>query len=121
MPHRPGDIYWAEPSQTVGHEQRGERPYIVMSKAAANSRSVVAVPYTTDKDPNRAWPAFCIRLPASQVIKDASCTSQVFDSIALCHQVRVLDLSCLKRKIGTLNTTAVLAIQLGLANLFSLR
>ena len=121
MPFRPGDIHWAEPSQTVGHEQRGMRPYIVMSRTAANQRSVVAVPFTSDKDASKQWPAFCIRLPASHVIKEAGITYEVVNSIALCHQVRILDHSCLKDKIGRLNATAVIAIQLGLANLFDFR
>lgn len=121
MPFRPGDIYWAEPSQTIGHEQRGMRPYIVMSRASANQHSVTAVPFTSDKDPTRPWPAFCIRLPALQVNKEPASTYHVVDSVALCHQVRVLDPSCLREKIGRLNQTAIVAIQLGLAHLFDIR
>lgn len=117
----PGDMYWAEPSQTIGHEQRGRRPYIVMSRKNANQRSVVAVPFTSDKDSTRIWPAFCIRIPASEMIRDVSNTSTLVDSIALCHQVRILDPSCLKDKIGKLTPTAVIAVQLGLANLFDIR
>jgi len=121
MPHDPGDMFWAEPSQTAGHEQQGMRPYIVMSRRNANTQSVVAVPFTSDKDANRRWPAFCIRIPATEVIRDVTNQSNILNSVALCHQVRILDLSCLKGKIGRLSQTAVIAVQLGIANLFDIR
>lgn len=120
MPFDPGDIYWAEPSQTIGHEQRKTRPYIVMSRRVANQRSFVGVPLTTDKDGQKIWPAYCIRIPAREIIKDANCTSSINDSVALCHQVRILAIECVKGKIGVMNRTAVLAVQLGLAYLFDM-
>ena len=119
--HLPGDMFYAEPSQSVGHEQKGRRPYIIMSRKNANLQSVVAVPFTSDKDATQVWPAYCIRLPASQVVKDLSYTGEIVNSIALCHQVRILDHSCLKQKIGKLTPTAVIAVQLGLSNLFDIR
>ncbi len=53
-------------------------------------------------------------------MKEATSTASIVNSVALCHQVRILDLSSLKQKIGVLNRTAVLAIQLGLAYLFDI-
>lgn len=116
-----GDIYWAQPSGPVGHEQQGRRPFIVVSRSSANGRSVVAVPFTSDKDGTRPWPAYCIRIPAGQVIRDANCKSDIVDSIALCHQIRILDSSTLTTKMGRLNPTAIIAIQIGLAYLFDIR
>ena len=121
MAYCQGDMYWASPSGTIGHEQQGDRPFIIVSRQSANSRSVVAIPITSEKDGNRSWPAFCIRLPAGQVLKDMSCASEIVDSIVLCHQIRILDVTTLRRKIGKLNPTALIAVQLGLAYLFDIR
>jgi mRNA-degrading endonuclease toxin of MazEF toxin-antitoxin module len=119
--HLPGDIFLAEPSQTFGHEQQGRRPYLIVSRRNANLQSVVAVPFTSDKDATRKWPPYDIRIPLGQVIKDVAYSGEIVDSIALCHQVRILDHSSLKQKIGKLTPTAVIAVQAGLANLFDIR
>ncbi len=44
-----GDIYWADLDPTVGHEQAGRRPVLILSRSAFNDRSgtVIAVALTS--------------------------------------------------------------------------
>ncbi|MCL2090215.1 MAG: type II toxin-antitoxin system PemK/MazF family toxin [Micrococcales bacterium] len=50
-----GDVVWADMAPTVGREQRGHRPYLVLSDDRFHSRRqvVIAVPMTTTHKP---WP-----------------------------------------------------------------
>jgi mRNA interferase MazF len=44
-----GDIYWADLDPTLGHEQAGRRPVLVLSQEVFNERSgtVIAVALTS--------------------------------------------------------------------------
>jgi mRNA interferase MazF len=52
-----GDIYWADLDPTVGHEQAGRRPVLIVSRAAFNDRSgtVIAVALTS-AEPRAGFP-----------------------------------------------------------------
>jgi mRNA interferase MazF len=52
-----GDIYWADLDPTVGHEQAGRRPVLILSRTAFNDRSgtVVAVALTS-AEPRAGFP-----------------------------------------------------------------
>jgi mRNA interferase MazF len=52
-----GDIYWAELNPTIGHEQGGQRPVLVLSHDVFNERSgiVIAVAITS-QEPRAAFP-----------------------------------------------------------------
>ena len=52
-----GDIYWAELNPTVGHEQAGERPVIVLSHDIFNERSgtVIAIAVSS-QEPRAGFP-----------------------------------------------------------------
>ncbi len=52
-----GDIYWADLDPTVGHEQAGRRPVLVLSHPAFNDRSgtVIAVALTS-AEPRAGFP-----------------------------------------------------------------
>lgn len=121
MPYVRGDLYWAKPSGTVGTEIQKDRPYMIMSRTTANQRSVVAIPFTSDKDPNRQLPAYCIRIPAAHVTKDPASADAIVDSIAQCHQIRILAVESLRKRIGTVNPPAMLSIQLGLSYLLDIQ
>ena len=114
-----GDIYWVTLTGS-GSEQQGRRPCIIMSREALNKalKTVVIVPLTTKEGTH---PAFRIRIPSAQFIKDPACSSTVQDSIAKCDQVRVLDQSLLEVRIGRLTNTAIAAVELGIAYAFDLR
>ncbi|MCX6972399.1 MAG: type II toxin-antitoxin system PemK/MazF family toxin [Verrucomicrobia bacterium] len=52
-----GDIYWAELDPTVGHEQAGRRPVLILSQTVFNNRSgtVIAVALTS-QEPRAGFP-----------------------------------------------------------------
>ena len=52
-----GDIYWAELNPTVGHEQGGQRPVLILSHDVFNDRSgiVIAVAITS-QEPRAGFP-----------------------------------------------------------------
>jgi mRNA-degrading endonuclease toxin of MazEF toxin-antitoxin module len=55
------------------------------------------------------------------MIKDAGCTSTLYDSVAECDHMRVLDKSQLESKIGKLTHTAVLSVELGMLFVMDVR
>lgn len=52
-----GDIYWAHMDPTVGHEQAGRRPVLVLSETVFNDRSgtVIAIALTS-QEPRAGFP-----------------------------------------------------------------
>ncbi|HYI09802.1 MAG TPA: type II toxin-antitoxin system PemK/MazF family toxin [Thermoanaerobaculia bacterium] len=52
-----GEVYWAELSPTVGHEQSGQRPVLILSHDVFNDRSgiVIAVAITS-QEPRAGFP-----------------------------------------------------------------
>jgi len=52
-----GDIYWADLDPTIGHEQAGRRPVLILSRPAFNDHSgtVVAVALTS-AEPRAGFP-----------------------------------------------------------------
>lgn len=52
-----GDIYWASLDPTVGHEQAGRRPVLILSRSVLNDRSgtVIAVALTS-AEPRAGFP-----------------------------------------------------------------
>ena len=74
-----GDIYWVNLDPTLGTEQAGRRPAIVISSGRYNARSnrVIVCPITSRV---RDWP-MDVPLPNS-------CVTQ---GVVLCDQVRALD------------------------------
>lgn len=52
-----GDIYWADLDPTLGHEQSGRRPVLILSRSGFNARSgtVIAVALTS-QEPRATFP-----------------------------------------------------------------
>ena len=95
-----GDIFYANLDGTIGSEQSGIRPVIVVQNDAGNkySPTTIIVPLTKKvrlkiNQPTHFWinPFGNIR----------------FDSIVLTEQIRVIDKSRLKEKIGVMNDKAM--------------
>ncbi len=74
-----GDIYWVNLDPTLGTEQAGHRPALIISDSFYNSRSnrVIICPVTSRV---RGWP-MDVALPAT-------CKTQ---GVVLCDQVRAID------------------------------
>lgn len=131
MDIRQGDIYLYDPPTasasdqsaallvTSGSEQAGLRPYIIMSREGVhkNKPTVVGVPLTTRIQKANSYR---IMLPAEELIPDLG-RPAFQHSVALCDHVRVLDVTRLRSRSGRLSENAVLAVGLGLANVFDIR
>jgi mRNA interferase MazF len=77
------------------HEQAGQRPAVIFqTDYLARLNTVVIIPLTTQL--NRAGFASTVLIPSKEAGQDRP-------SVALCHQIRVLDRRRLKYKIGELS------------------
>lgn len=130
MDPQQGEIFWIDipAGQTQGSEQYGRRPFIVMSRTALNKvlKTVVVVPMTTfgdqaDTASTANQPPFRIVIPAAEITKDVSSTSQISLSVAKTDQVRVVDKTRLGTRIGRLSQTAIISVGAGVAFVFDIR
>jgi mRNA interferase MazF len=90
-----GEVWLVDLGQPKGdHEQAGRRPAVIFQTDDLSQLStVVVIPLTTQI--KRAGFANTVWIPAREAGQDQ-------DSVALCHQIRVLDRRKLVHKIGEL-------------------
>ena len=99
-----GEIWLADLNPRRGSEQAGVRPVLIfqddtLSRFAA---TVLTIPFTTNL--RRASLPSCVRISKGE-------GGLTEDSVALCHQLRALDGTRLRRRLGTLSQEALLAIE----------
>jgi len=87
-----GEVWLANLDPTRGSEQAGTRPVLVLINRFTTT--TLTIPFTTNL--RRASLPLCFL-----VLKGDG--GLVSDSVALCHQLRVLDKSRLQRKLGELS------------------
>ncbi len=104
MTPRRGEIWLAILDPTRGSEQAGTRPVLVFQNDLVNrfTTTVLAIPLTTNL--RRASLPSCVRISKGE----GGLTS---DSIALCHQLRVLDKTRLQRKLGTISQATIVTVE----------
>ena len=90
-----GDIFYADLSPVVGSEQDGIRPVIIIQNNLGNkySPTVIVLPITTQIKSN---------LPTHIPIKKGK-SGLLKDSVILIEQVRTIDKSRLKEKVGAID------------------
>lgn len=95
----------ADLNPTRGSEQAGIRPVIVFQNNVLSkfTTTVLTIPLTTNL--RRAALPSCVKITQGQ----GGLTS---DSVALCHQLRVLDKVRLHRKPGALSQETILALEI---------
>ncbi|MGH3504524.1 MAG: type II toxin-antitoxin system PemK/MazF family toxin [Nocardioidaceae bacterium] len=94
-----GDIYWAAPDPSVGHEQAGRRPVLIVSSndtLAAIPHLLTAVPLTTRERP---W--------ATRVPVTGKSTGLTQPTWAICEQVRTISTERLGSQLGVADTATV--------------
>ena len=103
MTPRRGEIWLAILDPTRGSEQAGTHPVLVFQNDLVNrfTTTVLAIPLTTNL--RRASLPSCVRISKGE----GGLTS---DSIALCHQLRVLDKRRLQRKLGTMVRLSLIVV-----------
>jgi mRNA interferase MazF len=89
---------------TRGSEQAGTRPVLIFQNDQINkyTTTILAIPFTTNL--RRAALPSCI-----QVAKGEG--GLISDSVALCHQLRVLDKTRLQKRLGELSHETITAIE----------
>jgi mRNA interferase MazF len=99
-----GEIYLADLDPTRGSEQAGRRPVLVFQHNLINrfSRTVICIPFTTNL--RRAQLPSCLMVSAGE-------GGLLRDSVALCHQMRVLDQSRLVTRLGQVSDEVLAEIE----------
>jgi mRNA interferase MazF len=99
-----GDIWLAELNPIRGSEQAGTRPVLIFQNDLINplTTTVLAIPMTTNL--RRA------SLPSVLQISKGE-GGLASDSVALCHQLRVLDKTRLRHKLGSVTPQTIAAIE----------
>ena len=86
------NFYWADLNPTIGREQAGHRPVLVVSNDIENQMDIVTViPVTSRKQGRRIYP------------NEVLVTLNEKEAILLCHQVRTISKKRLDRKISQLD------------------
>ena len=88
-----GDIMWAELNPTVGHEQGGERPVVILSHDVFNDRSGTVIAVAVSSQEPRAG------FPLTLEITSAKLPKRSWVKIS---QVRTLSVDRLSRRLGRL-------------------
>ena len=108
-----GEIYYADLSPVVGSEQGGMRPVLIVQNDTGNRHSptVIAAAITSRK--NKA------RLPTHIEFSGRS-VGLNRDSVILLEQIRTLDKSRLRERMGRLDETTMSAVDTALGVSFGL-
>jgi mRNA interferase MazF len=101
-----GDVYFAALDPTVGSEQGGHRPVLIVQNNAGNrfSPTVIIAPITS-----RLRPELPTHLPLSSI------KGLRAGSVALLEQLRTIDKQRLGRYVGTLGTVGMCVVDAALA------
>jgi mRNA interferase MazF len=86
-----GDVVWADLNPTVGHEQAGHRPVVVISHDVFNERSGTVIAMAITSQPQRAG------FPLTHELKSGGLPKKSWVKIS---QVRTLSVKRLDDKIG---------------------
>ena len=90
-----GDIYYADLSPVVGSEQGGMRPVLIVQNDTGNRHSPTVIAAAITSQLGKA------RLPTHIELHGASCGLSR-DSVILLEQIRTLDKSRLRERMGKL-------------------
>jgi mRNA interferase MazF len=99
-----GEIWLADLNPTRGSEQGGTRPVILFQNEIILefSTTVIIIPLTSNL--RRASLPSCLVIVAGE-------GGLELDSVALCHQLRVIDKTRLQRKLGILSLDTITVLE----------
>ena len=86
-----GDIYWANLNPSIGHEQAGLRPVLILSRDIFNKHSGTVIAVAITSQPQKAGFPLTLELNSTKLPKK---------SWAKISQVRTLSIKRLGKKIG---------------------
>lgn len=99
-PVRRGDIYYADLSPVVGSEQGGMRPVLIVQNDTGNRHSPTVIAAAITSQMGKA------RLPTHIQLSARDC-GLTRDSVILLEQIRTLDKSRLRERMGRLDGTTM--------------
>ena len=112
-PVRRGDIYYADLSPVVGSEQGGMRPVLIIQNDTGNRHSPTVIAAAITSQTGKA------NLPTHISLAARSC-GLTRDSVILREQVRTLDKSRLRERMGRLDEPAMHQVDNAIAVSFGL-
>ena len=113
QPVRRGDIYYADLSPVVGSEQGGMRPVLIIQNDTGNRHSPTVIAAASTSQTGKA------NLPTHVSLAARSC-GLTRDSVILLEQVRTLDKSRLRERMGRLDEPAMHQVDNAIAVSFGL-
>lgn len=99
-----GEIWLADLNPTQGSEQSGTRPVLIFQNNSINrfTSTFLTIPLTTNL--RRA------SLPSCVLVRQGE-GGLTKESVALCHQLRVIDKLRLLRRLGTVSDDLMMAVE----------
>jgi mRNA interferase MazF len=90
-------VFLVDLDPTVGSEQAGRRPVLVVSREVINAALpvVTVLPLTTHRPGRRVYP--------NEVLLPAGAAGQPRDSVVMAHQVRTISKRRITSRVGTLS------------------
>ena len=102
-----GEVWLVDLGEPRGREQAGTRPALVLqTDLMGHLNTVVVIPLSTK--PNRASLATNIPIPQREAELER-------ESVAICHQIRALDKTRLRHRIGVLTEERLSEIEAAIA------
>ena len=108
-----GDIYYADLSPVVGSEQGGMRPVLIVQNDTGNTHSPTVIAAAITSQTGKA------RLP-THIELDAQSVGLSRDSVILLEQIRTIDKSRLRERMGKLDDTTMTKVDNAIAVSFGL-
>ena len=110
---RRGDIYYADLSPVVGSEQGGVRPVLIIQNDTGNRYSPTVIAAAITSQTGKA------NLPTHISLAARSC-GLTRDSVILLEQIRTIDKSRLRERMGKLDDTTMTKVDNAIAVSFGL-
>ena len=110
---RRGDIYYADLSPVVGSEQGGMRPVLIVQNDTGNKHSPTVIAAAITSQVGKA------RLPTHIELSGQSCGLSR-DSVILLEQIRTIDKSRLRERMGRLDEPLMNEVDSAIAVSFGL-
>ena len=108
-----GDIYYADLSPVVGSEQGGMRPVLIVQNDTGNKHSPTVIAAAITSPTGKA------RLP-THIELDAQSVGLSRNSVILLEQIRTIDKSRLRERMGKLDDTTMTKVDNAIAVSFGL-
>lgn len=108
-----GDIYYADLSPVVGSEQGGMRPVLIVQNDTGNKHSPTVIAAAITSQTGKA------KLP-THIELNAQSVGLTRDSVILLEQIRTIDKSRLREKMGRLDDSTMNKVDSAIAVSFGL-